>query len=72
MALNPVTMFPVSPNPFPVFVVVAFHPDLSAGGAGAYVNGCEGRQKGQADTKNQQFHFHVITPFSLNVAGGLV
>jgi hypothetical protein len=28
MALDPVLMFPVSLNPFPVFVVMAVNPDL--------------------------------------------
>jgi len=56
-------MFPVSLNPFPVFVVVAVNPDLSARRVGAYINGCENGQKGQADTKNQQFHFQLLIPF---------
>jgi len=41
MARDPVPVFPVRPNPFPVFVVVAVNPDLSARRAGAYINGCE-------------------------------
>ena len=53
MAWNPVLMFPVRLNPFPVFVVVAVNPDLSARWVGAYINGREGGQKGQADTENQ-------------------
>ena len=53
MTWNPVPMFPVSLNPFPVFVVVAVNPDLSARWVGAYINGREGGQKGQADTENQ-------------------
>jgi hypothetical protein len=56
-------MFPVSLNPFPVFVVVAVNPDLSARRVGACINGCEDGQKGQADTKNQQFHFQLLIPF---------
>jgi len=27
---------------------------------GAYINGCEDGQKGQADAKNQQFHFQLL------------
>jgi hypothetical protein len=59
MAWDPVLLFPVSFNPFPVFVVVAVNPDLFARRVGAYVNGCEDGQKGQADTKNQHFHFLI-------------
>ena len=53
MAPDPVPVVPMSPNPFPVFVVVAFNPGLSAGRVGAYINGCEDGQKRQTDTKNQ-------------------
>ena len=60
MAGDPVLMFPVSLNPFPVFVVVAVNPDLSARRVGAYINGCEEGQKRQADTKHQQFHFQLL------------
>jgi len=63
MAWNPVLMFPVRLNPFPVFVAVAFDPDLSARRVGAYIDGCEDGQKGQTDTKNQQFHFQLLIPF---------
>jgi len=63
MAPDPVLVFPVSLNPFPVFVVVAVNPDLSARRMGACINGCEYGQKGQADTKNQQFHFQLLIPF---------
>jgi len=63
MPSNPVLMPPVRLNPFPVFVVVAFNPNLSARSVGAYVNGCEDRQKRQADTENQQFHFQFVIPF---------
>jgi hypothetical protein len=41
MAGDPVLLFPVSLNPFPVFVVVAVNPDLFARRVGAYINGCE-------------------------------
>jgi hypothetical protein len=58
MTRNPALLPPVSLNPLPVLVVVAVHPDLFARRAGTYINGCENGQKGQADTKNQQFHFH--------------
>jgi len=60
MAPDPVPVVPMSPNPFPVFVVVAFNPGLSAGRVGAYINGCEEGQKRQADTKHQQFHFQLL------------
>ncbi|MGA2224408.1 MAG: hypothetical protein ABSH41_08210 [Syntrophobacteraceae bacterium] len=60
MAWNPVLMFPVRLNPFPVFVAVAFDPYLSARWVGAYIDGCEDGQKRQADTKNQQFHFQLL------------
>jgi len=63
MAGNPVLMFPVRWNPFPVFVVVAFNPDLAARWVGACINCCEDGQKGQTDTKNQQFHFQLLIPF---------
>ena len=63
MTWDPVLLFPVSLNPFAVFVVVAVNPDLSARRVGAYINGCEDGQKGQADTKNQQFHFQLLIPF---------
>jgi hypothetical protein len=63
MTWDPVLLFPVSLNPFPVFVVVAVNPDLFARRVGAYMNGCEDGQKGQADTKNQQFHFQLLIPF---------
>jgi len=56
-------MPPVRLNPLPVFVVVAFNPNLSATRVGAYINGCEDRQKRQADTENQQFHFQFLIPF---------
>ena len=62
MTWNPAPMFPVGPNPFPVFVVVAFNPDFSAGRVGAYIDNCEDGQKGQADGKNQQFHFQLLIP----------
>ncbi len=39
MTGNPVLMFPVRLNPFPVLVVVAINPDLSAKRVGAYING---------------------------------
>ena len=63
MAWNPVPMFPVRLNPFPVFVVMAFDPDLPARRMGAYIDGCEDGQKGQTDTKNQQFHFQLLISF---------
>jgi hypothetical protein len=63
MALDPVLMFPVRLNPFPVLILVAFDPDLSARRVGAYIDGREDGQKGQADTKNQQFHFQLLIPF---------
>ncbi len=63
MARDPVLVFPVSLDPFPVFVVVAVNPDLFARRVGAYIDGCEDRQKGQADTKNQQSHFQLLIPF---------
>jgi hypothetical protein len=62
MTWNPVPMFPVSLNPSSVFVVVAVNPDLSAGRVGAYIDNCEDGQKGQADGKNQQFHFQLLIP----------
>ncbi len=67
MAWNPVPMIPVRLNPFVVFVVAALDPDLSARRLGAYINGCEGGQKGRAETKNQQFHFQLLIPFRLDV-----
>jgi hypothetical protein len=63
MACDPVLMFPMRLNPFPVFVAVAFNPDLSAWRVGAHIYGCEDGQKGQTDSKNQQFHFQLLIPF---------
>ena len=63
MARDPVLMFPVRLNPFPVSAMVAFDPDLSAMRVGAYINGCKDGQKGQTDTKNQQFHFQLLMGF---------
>jgi len=63
MTWNPVPMPPVRLNPFPVFVEVAFNPDLSARRLGAYINGCEDGQKRQTDTKYQQSHFQLLISF---------
>ena len=63
MPSNPVLMPPVRLNPFPVFVVVAFDPDLPARRVGAHIDGCEAGQKRQADTENQQFHSQFLIPF---------
>jgi hypothetical protein len=63
MPWNPVLMFPVRLNPFPVFVVVTFNPNLPARRVGANINGCEAGQKRQADTENQQFHSQFLIPF---------
>ena len=60
MAPDPVPVVPMSPNPFPVAIVVAFDPDLAAMRVGANIKGCEEGQKRQADTKNQQFHFQLL------------
>jgi hypothetical protein len=60
MTWNPVPMFPVRPNPFPVFVVVAFNPDFSAGRVGAYIDGAKGRQESKTQTHQQQFHLHYL------------
>ena len=60
MAPDKVPVVPMSPNPFPVAIVVAFNPDLAAMRAGANIKGCEEGQKRQADTKNQQFHFQLL------------
>ena len=52
MAWNPVLMFPVSLNPFPVFVAMTFDPYLSARRVGAYIDGCEmGGSKGVSSRK---------------------
>jgi prolipoprotein diacylglyceryltransferase len=65
MAWNPVQTFPVSRNPFAVFVVVAVYPDLFAGGRlGAYINGCEHGQESQTNTQNQHFHFQLLFAFN--------
>ena len=60
MAPDPVPVVPMSPNPFPVAIVVACNPDLAAMRVGANIKGCEEGQKRQADTKNQQFHFQFL------------
>jgi hypothetical protein len=63
MTRDPVSTFPVSFNPFSVSVVVPVNPDLSTMRAGAHIDGCEGGQKPQTNSKNQQFHFQLIIPF---------
>jgi hypothetical protein len=63
MTFNPVLLFPVGLNPFSVFVVVAFDPNPFTWRVGAYLNGSEGGEKGQADTKKKQFHFQILIPF---------
>jgi len=55
-------MFPVRFNPSAVFVVVSFNPDLSAWRLSVNIDGREGGQKRQADTKSQQFHFQLLLP----------
>jgi len=45
MAPDPVLMFPVRLNPFPMFVVVAFNPDLPTRWVGADIDGAKGRQE---------------------------
>jgi hypothetical protein len=67
MARDPVPVVIMSVNPFSVFVVVAINPSLAARSVGTYLNGCEDGQKGQTDTKNQQFHFQLLIPVWLDV-----
>ena len=58
MVSDPVPVVPMNPNPFPVAIVVAFNPDLTAMRVGAYIKGCEEDKSAKQTLKTSSFIFN--------------